>query len=188
MPPLPGDNLRKILPVDFSIIYILKTEYCKAVGLFILISIITCVPFWTLSAIYLEDTEWYINNDLAYGWIYLRCVWNSGFFVAIFHPIFHIRPANLLCLSLLIFLIFDGFDTLFAYYYLHVDVDSPIDRNITSLIIYEHNKHICNIFNCIFLNTYHFVLFVITFPFMNLFGLLVSIIYLKGFTVYGNSS
>ena len=81
----------------------------------------------------------------------------------------------------------DGFDTLFAYYYLHTDVDSATDRVVNSFIVYETNNHICNIFNCIFINTYHFVLFVITFPLMNIFGLILSIIYLKCLTAYGNS-
>ena len=119
----------------------------------------------------------------SYAWIYLRCFWSTCFLVALYHPIFHIRPSNLACLSLIIFLIFDGFDTLFAYYYLHVDVDSKGDRVINSFIIYESNKHICNIFNCTYFNTYHFVLFVITFPLMNLFGLILSIIYLKCLTI-----
>lgn len=187
MPPLPGDNLRKILPSDFSIIYVLKSEYFKCVNLLLFICFISCLPYWILCGIYLKDTDYFIDNDLSYAWIYLRSFWSTCFLVALYHPIFHIRPSNLACLSIIIFLIFDGFDTLFAYYYLHVDVDSKGDRIINSFIIYESNKHICNIFNCTFLNTYHFVLFVITFPLMNLFGLILSIIYLKCLTVYGNS-
>eukprot|EP01084_Bolivina_argentea_P254683 428213_1 len=188
MPPFPGDNLRKILPSEWSIIYGLKSETYKAIALLLLLGFLSCIPYWILAGIYLYNPHWYNHNDLAYVWIYVRCFWNSFFLITIYHPIYHIRPSNLICISLIVFLIFDGFDTLFAYYYLHVDIDSNIDADITHLIIYMKDQTICNLFNCTYINTYHFVLFVITFPLMNLFGLLITVIYLKCFTVYGTTS
>lgn len=190
MPPLNGDNLRKFLPSEYAIVYLLKLETYKAIGLLFITAIITCIPYWILSSVYLRDPGWYIDNYLPYAWIYVRCFWNGCFLVAFYHPIVHIRATNLFCISLVIFLLFSWLDTYFAYYYLQKGADDYIDESIASFARYTHtyNQHICDIFNCAYIDSYHFMLFVLSFPLMLIFGLLASILYLQCFTIYGVSS
>ena len=188
MPPLPND-LRRFLPPDFSIIYLLKSERIKCVVLLLLIMLASLAPYWTMSCFYLKNSNQYLNSGIPYGFESIRCFWMSCFVLVIIHPIFHIRPGTLLCITFFIFLIFLGISSFLTYFYVqnnnaatffhihHFDINNQLESST-----------ICHVFNCSVFTMYHFTLFILIQPLMLMVALLFSFIYLKCFTVYGTIS